>query len=47
MYVPLMAWSLPVRYELPHPGAAQRNDLGAWQESVDNSMAQLEHQAGR
>jgi pre-mRNA-splicing factor SPF27 len=35
------------RYELPQPAAAQRNDLGAWQESVDNSMAQLEHQAGR
>ena len=35
------------RYELPQPAAAQRNDLGAWQESVYNSMAQLEHQAGR
>ena len=39
--------SLNLRYELPQPAAAQRNDLGAWQESVDNSMAQLEHQAGR
>ena len=35
------------RYELPQPGAAQKNDVTAWQESVDNSMAQLEHQAGR
>jgi hypothetical protein len=35
------------RYELPQPGSAQKNDLGAWQESVDNSMAQLEHQANR
>ena len=35
------------RYELPQPGAAQKNDVAAWQESVDNSMAQLEHQAGR
>ncbi|XP_064383841.1 pre-mRNA-splicing factor SPF27-like [Halichondria panicea] len=35
------------RYELPQPGVAQKNDIGAWQESVDNSMAQLEHQAGR
>ena len=23
------------------------NDIGAWQESMDNSMAQLEHQANR
>ena len=35
------------RYELPQPGAAQKNDVAAWQESVDNSLAQLEHQAGR
>ena len=35
------------RYELPQPGAAQKNDIGAWQESMDNSMAQLEHQANR
>ena len=35
------------RYELPQPGTAQKNDVAAWQESVDNSMAQLEHQAGR
>ena len=37
----------PIRYELPLPPAAQKNDLNAWQESVDNSMAQLEHQATR
>eukprot|EP00731_Ephydatia_muelleri_P014705 Em0008g425a len=35
------------RYELPQPGTAQKNDLAAWQEAVDNSMAQLEHQVGR
>ena len=35
------------RYELPQPSAAQKNDLGAWQDAVDNSRAQLEHQAGR
>ena len=35
------------RYELPQPAAAQRNDLSAWVESVENSMAQLEHQSGR
>ena len=35
------------RYELPQPGTAQKNDVAAWQESVDNSLAQLEHQAGR
>ena len=35
------------RYELPQPGSAQKNDIVAWQESVDNSMAQLEHQAAR
>ena len=35
------------RYELPQPSAAQKNDVSAWQEAVDNSMAQLEHQAGR
>ena len=35
------------RYELPQPSVAQKNDIGAWQESVDNSMAQLEHQANR
>ena len=35
------------RYELPQPSAAQKNDAGAWQECVDNSMSQLEHQANR
>lgn len=35
------------RYELPQPSSAQKNDIGAWQESVENSMAQLEHQANR
>ncbi|CAB3978094.1 Pre-mRNA-splicing factor SPF27 [Paramuricea clavata] len=35
------------RYELPLPPTAQKNDLTAWQEAVDNSSAQLEHQATR
>ncbi|CAL8278778.1 unnamed protein product [Boreogadus saida] len=35
------------RYELPAPTAGQKNDITAWQESVNNSMAQLEHQAVR
>ena len=49
-YSPAFSLSLSLslcRYELPQPGAAQKNDVAAWQESVDNSMAQLEHQAGR
>lgn len=35
------------RYELPAPSAGQKNDISAWQECVNNSMAQLEHQAVR
>ncbi|KAM4048204.1 pre-mRNA-splicing factor SPF27 [Anomaloglossus baeobatrachus] len=35
------------RYELPAPSSGQRNDITAWQECVNNSMAQLEHQAVR
>lgn len=35
------------RYELPQPSSAQKNDLTAWQDCVDNSMAQLEHQSVR
>ncbi|XP_032814382.1 pre-mRNA-splicing factor SPF27 [Petromyzon marinus] len=35
------------RYELPQPLAGQRNDVSAWQDSVANSCAQLEHQAER
>uniref|UniRef100_A0A3B3TWS5 Pre-mRNA-splicing factor SPF27 n=2 Tax=Poecilia TaxID=8080 RepID=A0A3B3TWS5_9TELE len=33
------------RYELPAPTSGQKNDITAWQECVNNSMAQLEHQA--
>lgn len=36
-----------LRYELPAPSSGQKNDITAWQESVNNSMAQLEHQAVR
>jgi pre-mRNA-splicing factor SPF27 len=32
------------RYELPAPPAGKLGELQAWQESVENSMAQLEHQ---
>lgn len=32
------------RYELPAPPANKLGEIQAWQESVDNSMAQLEHQ---
>lgn len=35
------------RYELPAPTSGQKNDITAWQECVNNSMAQLEHQAVR
>lgn len=35
------------RYELPPPPPGRTTDLIAWQESVENSMAQLEHQAVR
>ncbi|XP_032663355.1 pre-mRNA-splicing factor SPF27 [Odontomachus brunneus] len=35
------------RYELPPPPSGKMNDLGAWNESVENSSAQLEHQATR
>ncbi|XP_037027222.1 pre-mRNA-splicing factor SPF27 [Bradysia coprophila] len=35
------------RYELPPPPPSRISDLSAWQESVENSMAQLEHQAIR
>lgn len=35
------------RYELPPPPQSKTNELSAWQESVENSMAQLEHQAVR
>ncbi|CAH3038748.1 unnamed protein product [Porites lobata] len=35
------------RYELPQPTANQKHDITSWTEAVDNSMAQLEHQAER
>ncbi|XP_035778823.1 pre-mRNA-splicing factor SPF27-like [Anopheles albimanus] len=35
------------RYELPPPPTGKMNEVTAWLESVDNSMAQLEHQAVR
>jgi len=36
-----------IRYELPQPTANQKHDITSWTEAVDNSMAQLEHQAER
>jgi pre-mRNA-splicing factor SPF27 len=35
------------RYELPPPPAAKISDPAAWLECVENSCAQLEHQASR
>ena len=35
------------RYELPSPSAGKMTDIWSWNESVDNSMAQLEHQSIR
>lgn len=35
------------RYELPAPSAGKLSEIQAWQESVDNSFAQLEHQSIR
>lgn len=35
------------RYELPPPPSGKLNEVGAWNECVDNSQAQLEHQAVR
>lgn len=35
------------RYELPPPPSGKLNELSAWSECVDNSQAQLEHQAVR
>ena len=35
------------RYELPAPAAGQKNDITAWNECVENSMAQLEHMGCR
>ncbi len=32
------------RYELPQPSGGRMNDVSAWNECVDNSRAQLEHQ---
>lgn len=35
------------RYELPPPPSGKLNEVGAWNECVENSQAQLEHQAVR
>ncbi len=35
------------RYELPQPPAGKMTDVSAWNECVENSQAQLEHQALR
>lgn len=35
------------RYELPQPPPGKMSDIVTWTECVDNSMAQLEHQATR
>lgn len=35
------------RYEMPGPPAGRASDLTAWNDAVDNSEAQLEHQLNR
>ena len=35
------------RYELPPPPPGKMTDVAAWNECVENSMAQLEHQSVR
>ena len=35
------------RYELPTPPSGKMTDVAAWNECLDNSMAQLEHQRTR
>jgi pre-mRNA-splicing factor SPF27 len=35
------------RYELPQPAAGKMTDVSSWNECVENSQAQLEHQALR
>ena len=35
------------RYELPPPPPGKQTDANAWYECVENSYAQLEHQASR
>ncbi|XP_054164826.1 pre-mRNA-splicing factor SPF27-like [Oppia nitens] len=35
------------RYEMPGPAPGKMTDMSSWSESVNNSMAQLEHQAIR
>ncbi len=35
------------RYELPTPPSGKMTDIQAWNECVENSMAQLEHQKTR
>jgi len=35
------------RYELPPPPPGKQTDANAWYECVENSYAQLEHQAAR
>ncbi|KAG7190613.1 hypothetical protein KM043_006700 [Ampulex compressa] len=46
MHLPMEVLSMK-RYELPPPPPGKMNDLAAWNESVENSSAQLEHQATR
>ena len=43
----IMFPSIILRYELPQPTANQKHDITSWTEAVDNSLAQLEHQAER
>lgn len=41
--VPMETLSMK-RYELPPPSAGRLSEISAWEEAIDNSKAQLEHQ---
>ena len=40
----MLSWT---RYELPIPPTGSKNDVGAWEECVKNSQAQLMQMVGR
>lgn len=47
LLVSLIMRTIYYRYELPQPSAGKMTDISAWTDCVDNSQAQLEHQALR
>lgn len=46
-HVRISLFQFLTRYELPQPAAGKMTDVAAWTECVENSQAQLEHQALR